>query len=133
MAQSAEFAEREALKLAAETFIADAKNWPKGAALLLKEAWQKAETATNAGFTANDQAYRTLCIRLEIAGNLPTPTEDQTLRREYQMQRLMQGMGKRGEEDSDAWETLALAWARIGPIAPGEYQTLLARFTSQRM
>jgi hypothetical protein len=133
VAQNAAPAEREALKLAAETFAAAVQHWPKGAAPLIKEAWQKAEAATDATLAVNEKAYRTLCIRVEIAGGQPTPPEDQTLRREYQMQRLMQGMGRQGEEDSDAWESLALAWVRIGPIAPTEYQALLARFQAQRI
>jgi hypothetical protein len=133
VAQDAAPAEREALKLAAETFAASVQHWPKGAAPLLKEAWHKAETATTAALAANEKAYRTLCIRLEIAAGQPTPAEDQALRRDYQMQRLMQGMGRHGEEDSDAWEALALAWVRIGPAAPAEYQSLLARFQAQRI
>ena len=133
VSQNAASAQREALKLAAETFAAGVQHWPKGAAPLIKEAWQKAENATNADLAANDKAYRTLCIRLEIASSLPTPPEDQTLRRDYQMQRLMHGLGQRGEENSDAWEALALAWVRIGPIIPTDYQALLARFQAQRM
>jgi hypothetical protein len=80
---------------------------------------------------ANETALRTLCIRSEICSDRPTPPEDQALRREYQMQRL-QRMGQRSEEDSDAWETLALAWVRIGPIATAEYQLLLTRFVRCR-
>jgi len=48
------------------------------------------------------------------------------------MQRLMQRMGQHSEEDSDAWEVLALAWPRIGPIDADKYRALLARFTSSR-
>jgi hypothetical protein len=133
VAQDAPPSEREALKLAAEAFAAGVQHWPKGAAPLLKEAWQKAAAAKAAELAPNAKAYRTLCIRLEIAGGQPTPSEDQTLRRDYQMQRLMQGMGRHGEEDSDAWETLALAWVRIGPISASEYRSLLARFQAQRI
>jgi hypothetical protein len=133
VAQDAALAEREALKLAAETFAAGVQHWPKGAAPLIKESWQKAQAASRAELAANDKALRTLCIRLEIAGGLPTPPEDQALRREYQMRRLMQGMGQRSEEDSDTWEALALAWVRIGPIAPADYRALLQRFQAQRM
>jgi hypothetical protein len=132
VAQSAAPEESDALRLAAETFIAAVQHWPKGAAQLLKEAWQKAGAAVAAEAAANENALRTLCIRSEIFSDRPTPPEDQSLRREYQMQRLMQRMGQRSEEDSDAWETLALAWVRIGPIAPAEYQLLLARFVRSR-
>jgi Domain of Unknown Function (DUF349) len=132
VAQDAASTERDALRQAAETFIAGVQHWPKGAAPLLKEAWQKAETATSAQLAANDKALRILCIRSEIFNDRPTPPEDQALRREYQMQRLTQRMGQRSEEDSDAWEALALAWVRIGPSAAAEYQALLARFTRYR-
>ncbi len=132
VAQKAAPDELEALKLAAETFVAGVRQWPKGAAPLLKEAWQKAGTAASADLAANEKAYRTLCIRSEIFRERATPAEDQSLRREYQMQRLMQRMGQHSEEDSDAWEVLALAWPRIGPIDADKYQALLARFTSSR-
>jgi hypothetical protein len=131
VAQRAPDAEKDALKQAAETFIASVEHWPKGAAPLLKEAWQQAETAVAGEMAANEKAYRSLCVRREIAGDRPTPPEDQPLRREFQMQRLMQRMGQ-GSEQSDIWEALALEWVRIGPIADAEYRTLLARFMNAR-
>jgi hypothetical protein len=131
VAQNAAPAERDALKLAAESFIAAVQQWPKGAAQVLKEAWQKADAAAATEVAANENTLRTLCIRSEVFSDRPTPPEDQSLRREHQMQRL-QRMGQRGEEDSDTWEMLALAWVRIGPIAPAGYQVLLARFVSCR-
>jgi hypothetical protein len=99
---------------------------------LLKEAWQQAAAAADADLAANEKSYRTLCIRSEVFRDRATPPEDQALRREYQMQRLMQRMGQHSEEDSDAWEVLALAWVRIGPIDPRQYQALLARFIDGR-
>jgi hypothetical protein len=132
VARKAAAEERELLKSAAESFVAAVSHWPKGAAPLLKEAWQKAQTAADAELAANEKAYRTLCIRSEIFRDRATPAEDQTLRREYQMQRLMQRMGRHSEEDSDAWEVLALAWVRIGPIDSDQYQALLARFIDCR-
>jgi hypothetical protein len=132
VAQQSEAGERDSLKLAAESFVAAVRQWPKGAAPLLKEAWQQAAAAENADLAANEKAYRTLCIRNEVFRDRATPPEDQALRREYQMQRLMQRMGQHGEEGSDAWEALALAWVRIGPIDPKQYQALLARFVDGR-
>ena len=132
VAQKASPDERDALKLAAETFVAGVRQWPRGAAPLLKEAWQKAGTAASTELAANEKAYRTLCIRSEIFRERETPAEDQSLRRDYQMQRLMQRMGQHSDEDSDAWEVLALAWARLGPVDPDAYQALLARFSSCR-
>lgn len=128
VAQHAAATERDARKLAAETFIAGIQHWPKGAPQALKEAWQKADAAVDIDMPANENALRLLCIRSEIFGDLPTPPEDQALRREHQMQRLMQRMGQRSEDNADDWETLALAWVRIAPAPPAAYQSLLARF-----
>jgi hypothetical protein len=131
VAQHAAAAERDARKLAAETVIAGIQHWPKGAPQALKEAWQKADAALDLDMPANEKALRLLCIRSEIFSDLPTPPEDQAFRREHQMQRL-QRMGQRSDEGADDWETLALAWVRIGPVAPLAYQSLLARFVSCR-
>ena len=132
VAQRASAAERDAHRQAAESFIAAIQHWPKGAPQALKEAWQKADAAVDLDMPANEEALRMLCIRSEIFGDRPTPPEDQALRREHQMQRLMQRMGQRAQESTDDWETLALAWVRIGPVAPVAHQSLLARFVHCR-
>jgi hypothetical protein len=132
VAQRAAAAERDARKLAAETFIAGVKTWPKGASQALKDAWRKADNATELDMPANENALRLLCIRSEIAGDLPTPPDDQALRREHQMQRLTQRIGQRGDDGADDWETLSLAWVRVGPVAPVVHQSLLARFVGSR-
>jgi hypothetical protein len=132
VAQRAADPERDACKLAAETYIAGIHGWPKGAPQALKEAWQAAQAAADLDMPANERALRLLCIRSEISGDLPTPAEDQALRREHQMQRLTRRMGQRGEDGADDWETLSLAWVRVGPVAPIAYQSLLARFVSSR-
>jgi len=78
---------------------------------------------------AREKALRILCIRCEIRGEAPTPAEDEPLRREYQVQRLLQGMGQ-GTQAGDAdWEELMLEWIRTGPISPSVYQGLQERFT----
>jgi hypothetical protein len=125
-------AERDARKLAAENFIAGVQNWPKGASQALKEAWQKAHAALDSDLPANENALRLLCIRSEIAGDLPTPAEDQALRRAHQMQRLTQRLSERSNESADDWETLSLAWVRVGPVDRIAYQALLARFVRCR-
>ena len=70
-----------------------------------------------------------LCIRRELAAGLPTPPEDQSLRREYQMRLLVEHMGKGGAAAAgeDA-ESLVLEWVRIGGVAPEIYDALLKRF-----
>jgi hypothetical protein len=128
VAQDTALSDREALKLAAETFIAGVRQWPKGSPQALKEAWAKADAAAGLDAAAHEEALRTLCIRGEILADLPTPPEDQPLRRDYQVKRLVQHMGQRSDATADEADTLALEWARVGPVAPGQHETLLSRF-----
>ena len=128
VAQDAASSAREALKQAAETFIAGVQQWPKGGAQALKEAWAKAEAAADIDFVARETALRMLCVRSEIITDRSTPAEDQALRREYQVQRLVQRMGERNEANPDELDILALEWVRVGPIPAAAHESLLARF-----
>jgi hypothetical protein len=126
VAQDAAPADREALREAAETFIAGVQLWPKGGAQALKEAWAKAEAGATLDFAAQESALRMLCVRSEILTDRPTPPEDQTLRREHQVQRLVRRLAR--NEAPDELDALALEWARVGPAAPAARESLLARF-----
>ena len=128
VANGAAAAERDALKAEAEAFIAGVSQWPKGGAAALKGAWPKAEAASNADGVPNEKALRMLCIRGEIATERSTPAEDQDLRRSYQLQRLVQGMGQGRELTVFDWEASALEWVGIGPVSPATYEPLLTRF-----
>ena len=132
LANHAEATERAGLKAEAESFIAGITHWPKGGAAALKDAWAKAEAAGGTDPGPNETALRTLCIRAEIATDRPTPAEDQALRRSYQLQRLVQGMGQRQESTGLNWEGLALEWVGVGPVAPATRAALLARFRQLR-
>ena len=128
VAQQAPTAECEACKLAAETFIAGVPIWPKGSSPALKEAWAKAGAASDVDAPAREAALRTLCLRSEILSDQPTPPEDQSRRREYQLQRLVQSMGQGSAATADDWEAMAFEWLRVGPVAPAAHDALLARF-----
>jgi len=117
----------DALRQDAEACLAATAAWPKGGETALAQAW-----SASADAAANEAALRLLCVRGEIHGERPTPDEDQALRRNYQLQRLVKGMGRREEEPAGDWESLALEWVRVGPVAPELYQALLARFTAIR-
>ena len=132
MAQDAASSDGESLKQAAETFIAGVSQWPKGGAQGLKDAWAKIGAAAGQDAAAHESALRMLCIRCEILTDLPTPPEDQALRRDYQVQRLVQRMGQRGETNADELDSLALEWVRVGPVSTGTYEALLARFRRGR-
>jgi hypothetical protein len=129
VSQAAPVAEREALKRAAESYIAGVSRWPKGAAEALADAWAAAETAEPLE-AAHEKALRMLCVRSEILIDLPTPAEDQELRREYQMQRLVQRMGRGSDGVDDSVESLSLEWTRGNSVSEAVYQSLFARFIS---
>jgi hypothetical protein len=123
-------ADCDALKQAAETFIAGVRRWPKGGAEATKEALAKAGSAAPADAAAHETALRILCIRSDILTDRPTPPEDQTLRRSYQMECLVRRMGQGADTRPDQWDALALEWIRVGPVPAQIYDSLLARFRS---
>ena len=73
-----------------------------------------------------------LCIRCEIYSEVPTPPEDEALRREYQVQRLMQGMGQGSHADDGDWDAMMLEWIRIGAVLPAVHESLQSRFVRCR-
>ncbi|MES2885323.1 MAG: DUF349 domain-containing protein [Pseudomonadota bacterium] len=115
----------DALKAAAETYIASVQRWPKSGLEALKQALAADHAAD---LVANEQALRLLCIRAEILTDLPTPPPDQPLRREHQLQRLVQGMGQRLQADETPLDTMAIDWIRVGPVDELAYEPLLQRF-----
>ncbi|GAC1669553.1 MAG: hypothetical protein NVS9B2_14340 [Steroidobacteraceae bacterium] len=125
-------AEREALKKEAEMFISGIQRWPKGGAQALQDAWSKADGDAEAGATDQESALRMLCIRSELLTDLPTPAEDQALRRDYQVRRLVQRMGQGAEPGTDELDALALEWVRAGPVAAPTYGLLFERFLRSR-
>jgi hypothetical protein len=121
-------ADREALKNAAESFMAGVRRWPKGGLQALKQALTRADSASDADDAAREQALRMLCIRCEILTSTPTPTEDETLRREYQMRLLMESMGQGKRVDAQTWDAMSLEWIEIGAVAPAVHEELQRRF-----
>jgi hypothetical protein len=128
----AEAADREARKLVAETFIGGVERWPKGGLEALKEAWVKAHSAAQLDFAAQETALRMLCIRAEIRTGSETPAADQALRREYQVQRLLQTMGQHSDPHADDQDALSMEWVRVGPATAAARQALFGRFLSCR-
>ena len=121
--------ERDSLRAAAASAINALAQPPKGTRALLEQTLAKVETgAVSTDIAANETALRWLCIRAELAAGVETPPEDQELRREYQMQRLVAAMG-RGERATPAdLDSLALEWLVAGPVEATVRSALLARF-----
>lgn len=139
VAQNAPADESAALKQAAESYVAGVQQWPKAGAQALKSCWARADAAgvagaANAAGTADEEVrLRTLCIRAELHANVPTPVEDQELRRAWQLQRLVQSMGRPQDANPGELDTLSLEWLQGAPIATEIYERLLARFMACRL
>ena len=83
---------------------------------------------SGADSAARERALRILCIRAEIHSEIPTPPEDEALRREYQVQRLVQGMGQGSHGEDGDWDAMAYEWIRIGAVSPAVHESLQSRF-----
>jgi hypothetical protein len=125
VARDLDEAGRDALKQAAEAHIAGVAQWPKGGLDAVKKALLKDDSRD---FEVNETVLRTLCIRAEILTDQATPEEDQTLRREYQVQRLIQGMGQGVSADEKQLDAMTIEWIGIGPTEEVIYLALLERF-----
>jgi hypothetical protein len=117
------------LRGAAESAIAGLVHTPKGTRDLLVQQLDRVDSgAIGCDLAANEAALRLLCVRAELLADLPTPEEDLELRREYQMRRLVESMG-RGERISAAdFDDLALEWLAVGPTEAAVHDALLDRF-----
>jgi Domain of Unknown Function (DUF349) len=117
--------EQATLKQAADDYIAGVAQWPKGGLETVRKSLAKTDSGD---FASNEIALRTLCIRAEILTELPTPDEDQSLRREYQVKRLMQAMGQGLAADDSQLDSITMEWAGVGPTREATYLGLLERF-----
>jgi hypothetical protein len=126
--QDARPAERETLRNVAVGFIAGVQRWPKGGLQALKQALVRADSASDPDDEARERALRLLCIRCEIHSSTPTPPEDEALRRDCQMRRLMAGMGQASHADDRDWDAMLLEWIGIGAVAPEAHENLQRRF-----
>ena len=129
LARHADTAEREALKQAAEDRLAGATKWPKRGLETVKNTFGR---EGDNDLVANERALRMLCIRAEISTDTPTPADDQTLRREYQMQRLRDSMGQGVKADEGEIDSLTIEWLGVGPVEETVYAPLLDRFKKCR-
>jgi hypothetical protein len=129
VAKQAGVEERDTLRQAAEAYLASVGQWPKGGLEAIKLQLAKEGPADVA---ANEAALKMLCIRAEILTDTPTPPEDQQLRREYQVQRLIRSMGQGIAADEAQLDAMAIEWIGVGPVEEAAYGQLLKRFQGCR-
>lgn len=125
VARSEDTEQVDTLKSTAEARIASVQRWPRGGLNALKQALAR-ERAED--LAANETALKMLCIRAEIWVDVPTPPEDQPLRRDYQLQRLVQNMGQGVRADETDLDAMAIEWVCVGPVEKAVYEPLLERF-----
>jgi Domain of Unknown Function (DUF349) len=118
-------AARDAMRKEVEDYIAAIKQWPSGGLEAVRKELAR-EGAVD--FAANEKALRMLCVRAEILTDIPTPAEDQPLRREYQVQRLINNMGQGSRADAPDMDAMVLEWIGVGPTDDAAYKPLLERF-----
>jgi hypothetical protein len=129
LAHKADAVECAAFKAAAEERLASIAKPPKRVLEALRSALAE---HGNDNLAANELALRTLCIRAEILTDTPTPAADQTLRREYQMQRLMNSMGQGVSAEQGQIDSMTIEWLGAGPVEEAIYLRLLERFKQSR-
>jgi Domain of Unknown Function (DUF349) len=126
--QGAESSDRETLQQSAENCIASVRQWPREGLKAIKDLLARSGSSADVDLAAREGALRLLCVRGEIQSEISTPAEDEALRREHQVQRLMQGMGQGVSADHGEWDAMALEWIRIGAVAPDLHDSLRERF-----
>jgi hypothetical protein len=123
--------ECEERRKSAESALGALDHAPKSARAALENQWQQVLAGQLVSdLAANEAALRLLCVRAELLSGRSSPSEDQELRREYQMKRLVAAMGQGERTGPGDLDTLALEWLRVGPVDSGLLQALRERFES---
>ena len=119
--------ELEPLRQSVRSTIEGVQQWPKGG---LQAIERKLATPASSDLAANEGALRHVCIRAEILTDTPTPSPDQPLRRDYQLQSLVKGIGQATSSVPEEMQALVFEWIGVGPVPTDAYYELLERFNS---
>jgi len=119
-----------ALEQEARAYISSVEQWPKNGLAALEQ--KMAQGAGDATQEENEQALKRFCIRAEILCGRSTPDEDKSLRMQYKMSRLEQGLGQKTPDKSVEMNTMVFEWVAVGPVSTVIYQPLLERFQQCR-
>ena len=123
--------ERQALRHAAEAFIASVPRWPNKRVLhALRQALARTDSTEPEATddASREQELRKLCVHAEILSGGSTPPEDTVLRREHQRQLLQQGLGQARLVDARDWEAMRLEWLGLNAAPPEVHDALEQRF-----
>jgi hypothetical protein len=122
-----------ALRESATAAVAELAHAPKNGRTLLEQQLEAIAGGTiGADLAANEAALRLLCVRAELAAGVETPAEDLELRRDYQMQRLVDSMRHGNRVTPTEIDDLSLEWLAVGPVEPAVHDALFARLARCR-
>lgn len=119
-----------AARATTQQYIEGVLQWPKGGLKCIEDKLAAVNDETD--FSNNEVAMRTLCIQAEILTDTATPAEDQSLRMEYQVNKLQQGLGQFVADVDGELKSLVFDWVMVGAVEPGSYSALLDRFNQCR-
>jgi hypothetical protein len=121
--------ECDARRTSAESAVAGLSRTPRVARAKLEEQLTRVTAGeVSDDLAANAARLRLLCVRAELLAGLPSPPEDQELRREYQMKRLVAAMGQGERAGPGDIDDLLLEWIEVGPAEADVQQALRQRF-----
>lgn len=118
------------LEQEARAFIASVEQWPKNGLTALEQ--KMAQGTCDVTQEENEQSLKRLCIRAEILCDRPTPDEDKSLRMQYQVSRLEQGLGQKTPDRNTELNAMKFEWVAVGSVSTAIYQPLLGRFLQNR-
>ena len=98
----------------------------------LKQIASGGEKPSSDQLQNNTEQLRALCIQLEIAAGVDSPSEDQSTRMELQVSRLSNGFGQgeQGKAVSEQVLKLQRQWCEVGPAVSAERAKYTQRFVS---
>ncbi|HTF97763.1 MAG TPA: DUF349 domain-containing protein [Cellvibrio sp.] len=112
-----------------EQAIAGIARWPAGTLNAVQQRLANAESLGVNEQANNSQMLRMLTIRAEIMAGLESPEQDKSLRMNYQVQQLQQGLGQRDSQ----FDPLLIEWIGLGGIDQATYAPLFERFNQSRL
>ncbi len=113
-------------KVGFDSIYSKIEKWPSGVKGIFDKIKAQSEFTTTS--EEREKSYKLLCIRLETSFDVSTPEEDQTLRMEYQVTRLKEGLMQNKESKPELKEKLLLDWLSLDPINDTLYKKYFSRF-----
>jgi len=105
------------------------RDWNKKIQARRKVALGHLEKKSAYDFQKTDRARRMLCIQAEILTETETPAEDRSLRMEYQLEALQQGLGQNSlTGKKEELHALLVEWLTLAPASAEQRDRLELRF-----